>query len=73
MTDMKDTEKTVAVIEDGVVVNVIVVDTTKPRATSRGELLVEYDEKDPACIGLTYDPDTGFEQHPIPEQEASDE
>jgi hypothetical protein len=64
---VKETEKTVAVIEDGVVVNVLVIDTEKPRAVVKDQHLVEYDETEPASIGLTYDETTGFEQPEVSE------
>ena len=50
-----------AVIENGIVTNIIVADTKQVAETATGKTCVEYTDSNPACIGLGYD-GTIFEQ-----------
>jgi hypothetical protein len=59
---------TFAVIENGIVENIIVADSKEIAEDATGKTCVEYTEKNPAHIDLKYDPETGFEQ-PVIEEE----
>ena len=50
-----------AVIENGIVTNIIVADTKQVAETATGKTCVAYTDSNPACIGLGYDGAT-FEQ-----------
>lgn len=50
-----------AVIENGIVTNIIVADTKQVAETATGKTCVTYTDSNPACIGLGYD-GTTFEQ-----------
>jgi hypothetical protein len=47
--------KTFAIIEDGIVTNVIVAETKKQASDITKQECVEYTESNPAHIGLSYD------------------
>ena len=57
-----------AVIENGIVVNVILCDSQEIAEQLTGQTCVEYTDANPAFIGLSYD-GTTFEQSIIPEPE----
>jgi hypothetical protein len=61
-----------AVIENGIVVNVILCDSQEIAEQVTGKTCVEYTDANPAVIGLSYDGET-FEQHVIPDPEAPEE
>ena len=60
-----------AVIENGIVTNVILADTIQTAETATGKTCVEYTDSNPACIGLGYDGSI-FEQ-PIAVEEPEEE
>lgn len=53
-----------AVIEDNIVVNIILAESKEIAENVIGKLCIEYNDTNPAIIGLSWNSETGFEQPP---------